>query len=100
MSEKKLAVMFPGIGYHCDTPLQYYSAKLAKAWRYEALPVPYTGFPEKVWGNVDRMRKCFEIAWLEAERMLEPMDWSAYNSILFIGKSIGTIVNWEYRRRL
>ena len=34
MDEKKLAVLFPGIGYHCDKPLLYYSAKLAGAAGY------------------------------------------------------------------
>ena len=27
----QLAVLFPGIGYHTDKPLLYYSAKLARA---------------------------------------------------------------------
>ena len=27
---KRLAVIFPGIGYHCDKPILYYSRKLAK----------------------------------------------------------------------
>lgn len=26
----KLAVFFPGIGYHCDKPLLYYSRKLVQ----------------------------------------------------------------------
>lgn len=98
MSEKKLAVLFPGIGYHCDKPLLYYAAKLAKSQQYEVLSVPYSGFPEKVRGNADRMRECFEIASLEAEKILNPVDWSAYNHIIFIGKSIGTIVGSAYAR--
>lgn len=28
---KKLAVLFPGIGYHCDKPLLYYSKKCLSA---------------------------------------------------------------------
>jgi len=92
MSKMKLAVLFPGIGYHCDKPLLYYAAKLARAEKYEVLPVPYTGFPEKVRGDADRMRECLEIAWSQTNEMLKPVDWGAYNSILFIGKSIGTIV--------
>lgn len=28
--EKKIAVLFPGIGYHTDKPLLYYSKKLAR----------------------------------------------------------------------
>ena len=29
----KLVVCFPGIGYHCDKPLLYYSRRLARADR-------------------------------------------------------------------
>ena len=96
MSEKKLAVLFPGIGYHCDKPLLYYAAKLAKAANYEVLPVPYTGFPEKVRGNADKMRECLEIAQSQANELLESVNWSAYSNILFIGKSIGTIVGSSF----
>ena len=46
MSDNRLAVLFPGIGYHCDKPLLYYSARLARTAGYRVLPVPYAGFPE------------------------------------------------------
>ena len=29
MKNKKIAVVFPGVGYHADKPLLYYSRKLA-----------------------------------------------------------------------
>lgn len=96
MDDKKLAVLFPGIGYHCDKPLLYYSAKLARAAGYEVLPVPYAGFPEKVRGDGDKLRACFEIAWNQANEMLEPVEWADYKDLLFIGKSIGTIVGARY----
>ena len=39
----KLAVFFPGIGYHCDKPLLYYSQKLAKECGYEeTIALSYT----------------------------------------------------------
>lgn len=98
MSDMKLAVLFPGIGYHCDKPLLYYTAKLAKAENYEILPVPYTGFPEKVRGNAGKMRQCLEIAGSQADAMLKSVDWGAYNNILFVGKSIGTIVGSAYAK--
>ena len=34
---KKLAVLFPGIGYHCDKPLLYYSKKCLSAYGYEII---------------------------------------------------------------
>ena len=38
---KKLAVIFPGIGYHTDKPLLYYSKKLAKTKDYEVVEIKY-----------------------------------------------------------
>lgn len=32
---KKLAIFFPGIGYHCDKPLLYYARKLTQECGYE-----------------------------------------------------------------
>ena len=96
MDDKKLAVLFPGIGYHCDKPLLYYSAKLARAAGYQVLFVPYGGFPEKVRGDGDKLRACFEIAWAQAVELLADVEWTIYSDILFIGKSIGTIVASRY----
>jgi hypothetical protein len=31
----KLAILFPGIGYHTDKPLLYYSKKILKNMNYE-----------------------------------------------------------------
>ena len=96
MDDKRLAVLFPGIGYHCDKPLLYYSAKLARAAGRDVLPVPYAGFPEKVRGDGEKMRASFDIAWGQAVEMLAPVRWADYRDIVFIGKSIGTIVACRY----
>ena len=98
MNDKRLAVLFPGIGYHCDKPLLYYSAKLARSAGYEVLPVPYAGFPEKVRGDGEKLRACLEIARAQAGEMLSAVNWAEYEDILFIGKSIGTVVASGYAR--
>jgi phosphoglycolate phosphatase len=102
MDDRKLAVLFPGIGYHCDKPLLYYSAKVALAAGYRVRPVPYAGFPAKVRGDGDKLRACVEIAWSQACEMLADVSWAAYDDILFVGKSIGTLVASRYacERRL
>lgn len=41
---KKAAVLFPGIGYHTDKPLLYYSKKIAAELGYEIIEVPYGKF--------------------------------------------------------
>ena len=95
---RRLAVLFPGIGYHCDKPLLYYSARLARAEGYEVLPVPYAGFPEKVRGDADKLRACLQIAQTQAEAMLSSVRWEEYGDVLFIGKSIGTVAASRYAR--
>lgn len=92
MGDRKLAVLFPGIGYHCDKPLLYYAAKLARTAGYAVLPVPYAGFPQKVRGDGDKLRASVEIAWTQAGEMLRAVEWADYSDLLFIGKSIGTVV--------
>ena len=96
MNGKKLAALFPGVGYHCDKPLLYYSAKLAKAAGYDVLPVPYAGFPERVRGDSEKLRACMDIARSQAEALLSTVSWAEYREILFIGKSIGTVVASRY----
>lgn len=89
---KKLAVFFPGIGYTNDKPLMYYSRKMAFENGYEILPVNYTGFPAKILGDRGRMMESIRIARLQAEKILQDVDMDAYGSLLFVSKSIGTIV--------
>ena len=53
----KLAVIFPGIGYHTDKPLLYYGKKLARESGYQIIEVNYTGFPQNVKGNEKKMKQ-------------------------------------------
>lgn len=92
------AVVFPGIGYHCDKPLLYYSKKIAKSLGFEIIDVPYDGFDSKqnIKGNPAGMQAAFAHAENEAERILKDVNWSSYSSLLFISKSIGTVVAAKY----
>ena len=92
MRTSKIACLFPGIGYTCDKPLLYYSWKLLKGMGWEIVPVPYTGFPDKVKGDPEKMKLCAEMALEQAEEILGGIDWKEYKEILFIGKSVGTAV--------
>ena len=56
---RKIAIFFPGIGYTCDKPLLYYSAKLAAAKGFEIRQVPYGNFPPNVKGDAAKMYQCF-----------------------------------------
>lgn len=89
---KKIAVFFPGIGYTVDKPLLYYSRKIVQKHEYEIKLLQYGGFPENIRGNKGKMMESYDIAMSQTTEMLADIDWSQYQEILFIGKSIGTIV--------
>ena len=96
---RKLAVIFPGIGYHTDKPLLYYSKKSAKSADYEIVEVPYGNFPQGVKGSPEKMAQCFNSARQQAEKLLEHVDFALYEELLFISKSVGTAVASEYANR-
>ncbi|WP_034467780.1 alpha/beta fold hydrolase [Butyrivibrio proteoclasticus] len=91
---KKIAVIFPGIGYHTDKPLLYYAKKLAKQHDYEIIEIKYE-FDQDVINvkhNEHNMHRAVEEFYLQAVKQLSDVNISAYNDVLFVGKSIGTAV--------
>ena len=98
MANKSVCVLFPGIGYTCDKPLLYYGAKKATQAGYEIIRVPYQGFPKKVKGDRAKMEESFQIALEQSREILSEVDWKAYDEILFMGKSVGTIVSGAYAK--
>ena len=102
MSEKvsKLAIYFPGIGYHCDKPLLYYSRSLARELEYkEYRNISYTYEGKNIRGNQAKMQEAYEILFRQAEEELKDIDWSVYDEILFVSKSIGTVIASSYAEK-
>ncbi len=95
----KTAVFFPGIGYHTDKPLLYFSKKLSLRYGYEIREVPYTGFPPNIKGDQAKMHAAFEYALSQTEQILSDISWSEPEDILFFSKSIGTVVAAAYASR-
>ena len=54
----KLAILFPGIGYHTDKPLLYYSKKILKNMDYEIKEIAsYLSFcSQSYFGNIFRQQ--------------------------------------------
>ena len=96
MRMKKAAVLFPGIGYTCDRPLLYYAGKLAQEAGYQVIRVPYGHFQEGVKGNEEKMRQSALSALEQARALLKAVDFRAFDRIVFIGKSVGTVVAGRY----
>ena len=93
---KKIACIFPGIGYTCDKPLLYYSEKLLRALNWDIVRVQYHDLPEKVRGDQEKMHASINLTWEQTKEKLQEIDWTSYSRILFISKSIGTIIAAKY----
>ena len=98
------AVLFPGIGYHTDKPLLYYSGKLAASFGYEVIRIGYpacdVNLKEADSSQIHAfVNECIEVA----ESALKDVD--ASGDVIFVSKSIGTAVaaacaaSKEYRVR-
>ncbi len=97
----KFAVVFPGIGYHKDKPLLYYSVKIAREAGYQPVYIDFSGI---AWDKADlrdpdKMKELFVQAMLAAERAFSDIDISAEDELLFISKSIGTAVAAYYAKK-
>lgn len=96
----KLVVCFPGIGYHCDKPLLYYSRKLAAAAGYpQAHLLQYTCNKDGLRDDSAALRAAFDVLYAQAEAQLTAIDWAQYDDVLFLSKSIGTAIAAAYARR-
>ena len=87
----KIAVLFPGIGYTKNHPLLYHSGKLALQYGYKLKTLDFSGFPHKLKGDREAMMKAFQIAIGQADDQLKFIDFPAYDEVVFISKSIGTV---------
>ena len=92
MHMKKLAVICPGIGYTEDKPLLYHSRRIAESHGYEILTIRYSGLPKKVRGDRKKMEKSYTLALEQTADALAELRTGDYDEILFVGKSIGTVV--------
>lgn len=96
----KIAVYFPGIGYHCDKPLLYYSRSIADKHGYEnSRNIIYTYNAGNIRGNDEKMREAYEALFLQAEAALADISWAEYDDVLFVSKSIGTIIATSYAEK-
>ena len=94
-----IAVFFPGIGYHCDKPLLYFSRGLAREASYrELVNVSYSYRAGDIRGNPEKMRAAGLALFAQTEDALKEIQWDAYDDILFVSKSVGTAIAAAYAR--
>ncbi|MBR5407883.1 MAG: alpha/beta hydrolase [Lachnospiraceae bacterium] len=93
----KIAVLFPGIGYHADKPLLYYSGKLAASMGYEVLKILYPPCEVNLKGaDSDQIHAFVNECLGAADAILKEVKPSGNDDILFISKSIGTAIAAAY----
>lgn len=97
---KKLIIIFPGIGYHCDKPLLYYSRAVARECGYEeCVNLTYSYDGGNIRGNEQKMQMAFEALYAQAEKRLAQVEFGQYEDILFVSKSVGTIIASAYAKK-
>ena len=95
---RKIAVVFPGIGYTKDRPLLYYSAKYALSCGYDLIHIEFRGIDwskEKLKDKeflLQTLDKCLDIT----EEALSPLGNMTGDEVVFISKSIGTVAATAY----
>lgn len=84
-----LTVILPGEGYINEKPLMYYSCKTALELGLDVLCVDYGFQISRKDFNIDTE---FDIVARESEQVLKKCLNKNYKKIIFIGKSLGTII--------
>ena len=95
---RKLAVFFPGAGYHNDNPLKYYTKRIARNQAYEVVEISFdlSGAAAPVKGDRERIRIAVDTAFRQACGKLRDIGFDQYEKVVFVGKSIGTAVMARY----
>lgn len=98
---KKLAVMFPGVGYTCMKPLLYYTASAAEDRGYEIMRLDYGQDIHTFCGRTPlELEPVTRLALRRVLQQLNGFDFQEYEDILFISKSIGTVIACEVEKEL
>lgn len=98
---RRLAVLFPGVGYTCTKPLLYYTASAAKDHGYEILKLDYGQDIHTFRGRTQEdLEPVGKLALKRTLRQLNDIRFADYDKIIFISKSIGTVIACEAEKQL
>jgi phosphoglycolate phosphatase len=98
---KKLAVIFPGVGYTCEKPLLYYTASVAADKNYEIIRLDYGPDIHSFRGRTPmELEPVTALALKRCMNKIQEIDFQEYEDIVFISKSIGTVIACELEKRL
>lgn len=114
---KKIAIIFPGIGYSSERPLLYYARKVLQKNGYEVINIDYSGIEkdsilESVDGSSvsngvavnriskDKLLELVSKAIEVVRNQFDRIDYSLYDRIIFVSKSVGAVVSAVYAKRI
>ena len=100
MNDRKTAIVFPGVGYTKDRPLLYYAGKLAVKYGYELKAIDFSGLDwskEKL-KDKEFLQKTLEKCVTMTNNALDDAGSLADADVVFISKSIGTVVATAYAK--
>lgn len=86
---KNLTVLFPGTGYTCDKPLLRVCAEAYAAKGYGIVRLSYGGLD---FGAMETIAEAVEAAAKAVRGRVAAFDGSGYADVVFVGKSLGTLV--------
>lgn len=95
--KKKLAVLFPGVRYGEDCPLLYYPGMKYEEKGYELVTADYQMNGEN---SLEHLKDFAEVAEGNVKKQLENMNLSQYEKIVFVEKSIGTVIGMKIEDEL
>ena len=98
---RKIAVVFPGVGYTKDRPLLYYAGKVTVNCGFELKHISFTGLE---WSKDKLKDHAFLLKTLDkclhmTEEALDGLGDMSGDEVVFISKSIGTVVATAYARK-
>ena len=82
-NRKNLILLFPGKGYKVTCPLLYYAYMKYERKGYECIEISYGDF-----NNIDDAKN-------NAEVQINKLDFSNYDDVVFLSKSMGTVIAGE-----
>lgn len=89
---KGLVLLFPGIRYTVDMPLLYYPGLYYRQQGYKVVPVSYGAqFDQVEFHNQDITQEIGD-AKTYCLPQLQAIDYSKYDSVIFVSKSLGTVI--------
>lgn len=88
---KKLCAVFPGRRYSCDRSLLHFSSRVIAERGYEMVYLHYDLPKEKK--DLRDLLTCGNDCYNKAIEELQSVDFSQYDRILFLSKSMGTMVS-------